>query len=541
MKLASMSVLLLATAVCFSSERPSFVAQNAATASAAQRQFINVDGVDLKSKLSAAAKLGSGQRGRFWVAYAFDVRPGIAFDVAFTGFGGGTVIVNGSTGSPFETRNLGVFLLHEGGRVVRAEIYNLDRPRDYRYPVYWLGRAAGQESLALLRAMIDTVSANGIADRLVDAIGAHDDPSASQMLRDVISTAKSDPPRTAAVSWLGRYPGQVEFLAGLVRDERAHTNVRREAAEAIGNSQEPASTLTILQELYGAVTHREIKRELLEAIADERFDTAAVGFLIQVTEKDPDRELRGTAIERLGTMTDAGSFAALEKAAQRADAGVESQRAAVEAISERSDTEALPLLKKIARSHPRHDVRQEALEHIGERPDQLSFLIELANDRSERIDMRRSAIEAISESESSDVVATLKQLFASTNHRELKETIIEAIADGPDRSAAISFLLGLTRSDGENEIRESALNALGEMNDERAIDALVQFYDTARDEQTKTLVLEALGEADSPRALQKLITVAQRDPSVKLRKRAIEVIGESDDPIAVRFLEQLIK
>ena len=392
MKLASISAFVLATAIYV-------LAQNAPATSSGQRNFINVEGADVKSKLSAAVKQGSTQRGRFWVGYAFDVRPGIAFDVAFMGWGGGSVMINGSSGnSPFETRNLGVFLLHESARVIRGEVYNMDRARDYDgYPVYWLGRATGQESLTLLRGMIDTASSNQTAERMVDAIGAHDDPGAAQTLRDLISAAKSDRARTSAVSWLGHYPGQSEFLAGVVRDERAHTSVRREAAEAIGDSREP-SALTTLQDLYKAVLHREVKRELLESIADERFDAVASAFLIQVIESDPDRELRSSAIEGLAAKTDAASFAALEKAAQNANAGVEVQRAAVEAISERSDSEVLPLLKKIARGHPRRDVRQEALERIGERPEQLPFLTELANSRSESLDVRRAAIEAIARS-----------------------------------------------------------------------------------------------------------------------------------------------
>jgi len=363
MKAASIFLLLIATVVATA-------AQNVTTPSARpQSNFINVDGADLKSRMSDAIKLGSAQRRRFWLAYSFDVKPGIAFDVSFIGSRGASFVVNGSTvSSAFETRNLGVFLLHENAGLVRAEIYNLDRPRDYAgYPVYWLGKATGEESLPLLRGMIDTVQSHETAERLVDAIGAHDAPSVAQMLRDLIRTAKSERARTTAVSWLGQLPGQVEFLATLVRDERAHANVRREAAEAIGESGE-TSALTVLEDLYRAVTHREVKRELLEAIADERFDAASVGFLIQTVERDPDRELRATALEGLAAKTDTRSFEALEKAAHDANGGVELQRSAVEAISERSDTEAIPLLKKIARSHPRRDVRQEALERLGERP-----------------------------------------------------------------------------------------------------------------------------------------------------------------------------
>src|SRR5262245_61542973 len=107
----------------------------ASSETAAQNQsFINIDGPDLKSKLEAAIRQGSSQQKRFWAAYSFDVRPGIAFDAVIIGSGGSRTVINGSMVGPgFETRNVGIFLLHEkdGRSIVRAEIYNLERAREY--------------------------------------------------------------------------------------------------------------------------------------------------------------------------------------------------------------------------------------------------------------------------------------------------------------------------------------------------------------------------------------------------------------------------
>ena len=118
--------------------------------------FTNVEGANLKSRLGSAIKLGAARQGRFWVAYTFAVRPGVAFDAEVIGSRGSAIVINGAVvGAQLETRNLGVFLLHEGsgGSVLRAEIYNLNRPRDYAgYPVYWIGHGPGNESLPLLRS-----------------------------------------------------------------------------------------------------------------------------------------------------------------------------------------------------------------------------------------------------------------------------------------------------------------------------------------------------------------------------------------------------
>ncbi len=508
------------------------------------QSFIKVDGPDLKSVMEAAIRQGRGEQKRFWVAYSFDIRSGIAFDAVIIGSGGSRTVINGSmVNSRFETRNVGIFLLHEkgGGPIVRAEIYNLERERDYSgYPVYWLGRVGAEQSLNLLRGLVGTAGSNEVADRLTDAIGAHDDPRVAAVLKDLIRNSKIERARASAVSWLGHFPGETPFLAALVRDERESLEVRKEAAEAIGDSSD-AEAPAALQSLYRSVSHREVKREILDAISDGRSEEQAVNFLIEVAQREPDRELRKEAIEGLGEKTDSRSFQALEKIANDSDAGNDIQQAAVEAIGERPEDEALPLLKKIARTHPGIQTRREAIERIGEFPGQISFLDEIARNESENIEMRREAVEAIAESRNTEAIPILKQIYSAISNRELKQEIIESFEDCADRKMAIDFLLEVARGDSDRQAREQAFSTLGDMNDDRGIDALAQLYDAERNEDVKAEILSALGESDNSRSVKKLMEVAKGDPSIKLRKKAISMLGESADPEAVKFLEGLIK
>jgi HEAT repeat protein len=329
---------------------------------------IRVDGPDLKSRYAAAIKQGAAQKGPFWASYTFPVRPGVFFDVEVAGWHGSAILINDTVaGSRVESRNLGVFVLHEGssGRVIRTEIYRLDRPRDYAgYPVYWLGDGPSNESLLLLRSIADNTSSPDAAARLVDAMGGHDDPRLADTLRDVIGSAKFEPARTSAVSWLGQLAGQVDFLAGLVRDEGQALSVRREAAESLGDSFDPAA-MPALQSLYRTVTHREVKRELIEAIGDSTFEGAAVSFLIEVAERETVRELRNQVIEELGDMTDERAIVALVRLYD----SVRDEETKEEILEALGDAEVEPAWQKlaaVAQGDPSLRLRKQAIELLGE-------------------------------------------------------------------------------------------------------------------------------------------------------------------------------
>jgi HEAT repeat protein len=511
-------------------------------------RFMTVEGADLKSRLANAIKLARARSTptRFWTAYTFDVRPGFGVDVFIVGRNGSGIEIGGvshTSDGQYETRNVGVFLLHENGgsAITRAEVYNLERPRDYSgYPVYWLGRATNDESLSFLKGLIDTTRSGEVAERITDAIGLHDDRRVEAMLKDLIRGSQLTQVRTTAVSWMGHFPGNVPFLAGLVRDKGENVEVRKEAADALGESQD-AAALSTLESLYAEVNNRDVKREILDSIAESRDAGAATRFLIKIAETEPDRELRREAIDGLGSSHDPASLRALEKIIDDQNADSEIQREAVDALSEKEKDEAVPLLVKIAKTHRNAEVRREAIDHLGEIPGQLSFLIEVARNESEIPDLRRKAIEAIGESADADSIKTLQSLYSAITSREVRREILDAISESQDREAALNFLLKVARSDSDQEIRQEALSGLGEMNDDRAIDALSELYGSERSEEVKEEILDVLAESNSKRGLRKLIEVAKSDPSPKMRRKAIEALGESNDPEAAEFLEKIIR
>jgi HEAT repeat protein len=354
-----------------------------------QSSFINVEGADLRSKLEAAAQLGRSRQPqtRFWAAYSFDVRPGVAVDPeagefrgSMTNYGDTTVFFGKSNGVAVETRNLGVFLLYEpdGRTLVRAEVYNLDRKREYSgFPVYWLGRGGNEESLNLLRGVVETNLPDKVVQNATVAIGLHDDPRVSEVLKSLVRSSKNREVRGTAVHWLGITGVETSFLADLVRDENEDGEVRRNAGHALGVSSDPAS-LTTLISLYGSVADHELRRALIHSISINANQEPAIDFLIKLAKSERDGESRNQALFWLGHKAGEKAFGVLKEAAEN-DPDTEVQKHAVFVISRRPVEEAVPLLIKIARTHAKPEVRKQAIFWLGRTGDSraLAFFEEL--------------------------------------------------------------------------------------------------------------------------------------------------------------------
>ena len=354
-----------------------------------EQNFTPVQGATLQARQEAAGSAATGARhARYWTAYSFDVRPGVAVDVDYVSDDGRFIIQgtwdSGDIGSSFvdgvsasnypglETRSLGVFVLRDsGGRVERIDVFNLARRHEYGgYPVYWAGRATNEESLAFLRAVAVSDRAGtreSLATEAVRAISLHDDRRVPEMLMQVARTSTDEGVRARAVRSLGMQPvpeAVREYLAQLARDEREAVEVRRAAIAAHGRSRD-AQALALMQSLYGSLTNRDLRRAALSQLARNENRQAAASFLIRVATQDADAEARKTAIARLGEIAGEQALGTLSRTASSSDADTELQKQAVSAIARRTPAEAVPLLINIARTHAKPEIRRQAFVLLG--------------------------------------------------------------------------------------------------------------------------------------------------------------------------------
>ena len=345
----------------------------------AEQGFTPVQGASFQAKQDAAiAQAAAARQARFWTAYSFDVRPGVAVDVDFVSDDGhfmiqGTWDVSDSgyilNYPGIETRSLGVFALRDStGQVERVDIFNLARRHEYAgYPVYWLGRAGNEESLNFLRAVAEGLKSSDLAADAVHAIALHDDRRVPEVLQHVARTSQFEGVRARAVRSLGDAPVAEEtrqYLAQLARDEHESLQVRAAAVSAYGRTRE-AQSLPFLESLYNTLTNRDLRRAALTQIARNDERTSATAFLIRVATQDADTELRKQAVARLGEIAGEQALGTLKRTATAMDADTELQKQAVTAIARRPASESVPLLINIAKTHPKPEVRKQAFVLLG--------------------------------------------------------------------------------------------------------------------------------------------------------------------------------
>ena len=355
------------------------------------KNFTPVEGANLKAKIDAAVVAGraNAPNGRFWIAYQFEVRPGVAVDFEVVESNGGVYISTEGTSMMFdarhETRELGLFLLFDTQRetFTRAEVYNLRREHEFsNYPVYWAGRISNEESLNYLKSIVDSNDSEmkRLAERAVFAIALHDDPRVDAMLTEMIRKPASDAMRSRAIYWLGNTPETTTkntLFTEIVRNNQEDMDARLSAMSALGMSRS-AATLPLLQNLYETMTTRELKRRALSGIARNDNADAAATYLIRLAESEKDMELRKSAIASLGRIAGQKSLGALTSTVD-SDGEVEIQKQAVIAIGRRPKDEAIPILIRTARNHPKMAVRKTAIQVLGQIGDEraVAFFREL--------------------------------------------------------------------------------------------------------------------------------------------------------------------
>jgi len=156
--------------------------------------------------------------------------------------------------------------------------------------------------------------------------------------------------------------------ARLLEVARTDTNpeLRKTAIRVLGERGEAA--VDDLLKLFDSETSPEVKRSVLQSLSEIK-STRIEDKLFEVARGNDTMDVRRQAIRLLGERVSKRSFEFLSATAQSTDANAEVQVQAVRSIGERRAEESVPLLIKIAKTHPNQMVRKQAIRSLGESGD----------------------------------------------------------------------------------------------------------------------------------------------------------------------------
>ena len=146
----------------------------------------------------------------------------------------------------------------------------------------------------------------------------------------------------------------------------ANAELRKQAVRVLGERGEAA--VDDLLRLFDVEQVPDVRRAVLQSLSETK-SPRVEEKLFEVARGNDHMDVRRQAIRLLGERVSKRSFDFLSTTAQSTDANAEVQVQAVRAISERRAEESVPLLIKIARTHPNQMVRKQAIRSLGESGD----------------------------------------------------------------------------------------------------------------------------------------------------------------------------
>jgi HEAT repeat protein len=192
------------------------------------------------------------------------------------------------------------------------------------------------------------------------------DDTAEELMKIYTNDANVEVKR-AALRSLGETKN-ARAQARLLEIARSDTNpeLRKTAIRVLGERGEAA--VDDLLKLFDSEQAPDVKRSVLQSLSEIK-STRVEDKLFEVAKSNDSVDLRRQAIRLLGERAGKRSLDFLSATAQSTDANAEVQIQAVRAIGERRSEESVPLLIKIAKTHPNQLVRKQAIRSLGESGD----------------------------------------------------------------------------------------------------------------------------------------------------------------------------
>ena len=248
-------------------------------------------------------------------------------------------------------------------------------------------------------------------------------------------------------------------------------------------------------------------REKAVFLLSQKRSSETEDLLLDIIQNDPSRSVRGQAVFWLGQVRTEKAAEALERIVTSSP-DMELRQKAIHALHEHGSARAAALLRRLAESpQTPHQIREQTIFWLGQRRSQ------------ENADFLRS-------------------LFGSTDDDDLRKKILFSLSQmrGFENDR---WLLAIALDEANSEdLRGHALWTAGQAG--IAGSELVTVYDRLSDQHVKEKLIWVMSESRDRAATDKLIDIARRDPDREMRKKALFWLGQKNDPRVRQILLDIL-
>ncbi len=195
----------------------------------------------------------------------------------------------------------------------------------------------------------------------------------------------------------------------------------------------------------------------------------------------------------------------------------ELKEAALRALINVSDEEAIPVLERFLRGNNSPRLKKRALFVMAQKgtPRSREALSKMARGESNP-DLQRDAVRYLGIYGGRDARAVLAEIYSSTNDKDVKKQILHAFMTSGEKER----LLTAARGENDPELRASAIHWLGTMG---AGEELWDIYQKETSVDVKKRILRSMFISGKP---ERLLEVARNESDIELRKTAIRSLGQ---------------
>lgn len=187
------------------------------------------------------------------------------------------------------------------------------------------------------------------------------------------------------------------------------------------------------------------------------------------------------------------------------------------------------------------EVAEQAIFALGQTGNPRAFetLRDFAADSDADLELREGAIFWLGQHDQGGA-GFLRSLYSSLDDADLKEGVLHSVAQS-GTPEAMEWLMGRALDPQEDiEVRKTALFWAGQagLTPAQALDLYRSSTDTELREQAIFVLTQV---ADDGEAVEALMEIARTEENPELRQNAVFWLGQSDDPRVVEFLMELIR